>query len=96
MHTEKLAQHSILTGLLCLRGGGGGGGGFTLFFVVKLDYEIAVDQQTKAHDETFEGFPDSGCPRDSHALEKLKIEFTNKITDDSTLCCVYLIIFSQE
>ena len=40
-----------------------GGGGFTLFFVVvKLDFEIAVDQQTKAHDQTFEGIPDSGCP----------------------------------
>ena len=24
--------------------------------------EIAVDQQTKAHDQTFEGVPDSGCP----------------------------------
>ena len=41
---------------------GGGGGGFTMFFVVKLDFEIAVDQQTKVHDQTFEGFPDSGCP----------------------------------
>ena len=37
-------------------------------FVVKLDFEIAVDQLTKAHDQTFEGVPDSGCPRDSHAL----------------------------
>ena len=35
-------------------GGGGGGGGFALcFVVVKLDFEIAVDQQTKAHDQTF-------------------------------------------
>ena len=43
---------------------GGGGGGFTLFFVVvvKLDFGIAVDQQTKAHDQFFEGVPDSGCP----------------------------------
>ena len=50
----------------CLWGGGGGGGGvggFTLFFVVvKLDFEIAVVQQTKAHDQTFEGVSDSGCP----------------------------------
>ena len=38
-----------------------GGGGPPLFFV-KLDFEIAVDQQTKAHDQTFEGVPDSGCP----------------------------------
>ena len=57
---------------LSLRGGGGGGGGGSLFFVVvKLDFEIAVDQQTKVHDKTFEGVPDSGCPqcsRDSHAL----------------------------
>ena len=35
---------------------------------MKLDFEIAVDQQTKAHDQTFEGVPDSGCPRDSYAL----------------------------
>ena len=35
-------------------------------FLVKFDFEIAIDQQT---DQTFEGFrsPDSGCPRDSHA-----------------------------
>ena len=36
-------------------------GGFTLIFV-KLDFEIAVDQQTRAHDQTFEGVPESGCP----------------------------------
>ena len=36
-----------------LKGGGGGGGSFCFFFV-KLDFEIAVDQQTKAHDQTFE------------------------------------------
>ena len=29
---------------------------------MKLDFEIAVDQQTSAHDQTFEGVPDSGCP----------------------------------
>ena len=44
-----------------LRGGGGGGGSLCFFVVVKLDFEIAVDQQTKAHDQTFEGVPDSGC-----------------------------------
>ena len=38
-----------------------GGGGSPCFFV-KLDFEIAVEQQTKAHDQTFEGVPDSGCP----------------------------------
>ena len=31
-------------------------------FFVKLDFEIAVDQHTKAHDRTFEGVPDSGYP----------------------------------
>ena len=46
---------------LRLRGGGGGGGVHPVFFV-KLDFEIAVDQLTKAHDQTFEGVPDSGCP----------------------------------
>ena len=30
-------------------------------FYAKLDFEIAVDQQTKARDRTFEGVPDSGC-----------------------------------
>ena len=29
---------------------------------MKLDFEIAVDQQNKAHDQTFEVVPDSGCP----------------------------------
>ena len=35
-----------------LRGGGNG------YFFVKLDFEIAVDQQTKTSDRTFEGVPD--------------------------------------
>ena len=39
-----------------------GGGGVHTDFFVKLDFEIAVDQQTRAHDQTFEGVPDSGCP----------------------------------
>ena len=43
-------------------GGGGGGGGVHPDFFVKLDFEVAVDQQTRAHDQTFEGVPDSGCP----------------------------------
>ena len=38
------------------------GWGFRPDFVVKLDFEIAVDQQTRAHDQTFEGVPDPGCP----------------------------------
>ena len=38
---------------------GGGGGGHPDYFV-KLDFEIAVDQQTSARDRTFEGVPDSG------------------------------------
>ena len=42
--------------LLVLRGGGGGGGNG--YFFVKLDFEIAVDQQTKTSDRTFEGVPD--------------------------------------
>ena len=41
-----------------LRGGGGGGGGGQWVFFVKLDFEIAVDQQTKTSDRTFEGVPD--------------------------------------
>ena len=38
----------------------GGGGGAHPDFFWKLDFEVAVDQQTKAHDQTFEGVPDSG------------------------------------
>ena len=29
------------------------------YFFVKLDFEIAVDQQTKTSDRTFEGVPDA-------------------------------------
>ena len=35
-----------------------------------FDFEISVDQHTRARDRTFEGVLDSGfhrCPRDSHA-----------------------------
>ena len=38
----------------------GGGGGVHPDFFVKLDFEIAVVQQTRARDRTFEGVPDSG------------------------------------
>ena len=37
-------------------------GGVHLDFFVKFDLEIAIDQQTRACDRTFEGVPDSGCP----------------------------------
>ena len=39
----------------------GGGGGVHPDFFVKIDLEIAIDQQTRACDRTFEGVPDSGC-----------------------------------
>ena len=39
-----------------------GGGGVHPDYFVKLDFEIAVDQQTRARDRTFEGVPDPGCP----------------------------------
>ena len=35
-----------------------GGGGDNGYFFVKLDFEIAVDQQTRTSDRTFEGVPD--------------------------------------
>ena len=44
----------------CKVKGGGGGGGVHPDYFVKLDFEIAVDQQTRARDQTFEGVPDSG------------------------------------
>ena len=37
-----------------------GGGKVHPDYFVKLDFEITVDQQTGAHDRTFEGVPDSG------------------------------------
>ena len=37
-----------------------GGGGVHPDYFVKLDFEIAVDQQTRARDRTFEGVRDSG------------------------------------
>ena len=56
-------NYAIMFYAICsLRGGGGGGGGVHPDFFVKLDFEIAVDQQTRAHDQTFEGVPDSGFP----------------------------------
>ena len=54
-------QSCQILNLLQFKGGGGGWGTSPCFFV-KLDFEIAVDQQTKAHDQTFERVPDSGCP----------------------------------
>ena len=39
--------------------GGGGGEGVHPDYFVKLDFEIAVDQQTRARDRTFEGVLDS-------------------------------------
>ena len=36
------------------------GGGVHHDYFVKLDFEIAVDQQTRARDRTFEWVPDSG------------------------------------
>ena len=45
-------SYPCLVGVL-LRGGGDNG-----YFFVKLDFEIAVDQQTRTSDRTFEGVPD--------------------------------------
>ena len=46
---------------IILKGGGGRGVVHPDNFV-KLDFEIAVDQQTRARDRTFKEVPDSGCP----------------------------------
>ena len=56
-HGVIFKQRSTTTNYL--RGGGGGGGVHPDYFV-KLDFEISVDQQTRARDRTFEGVPDSG------------------------------------
>ena len=53
------------------KGGGGGGGGVHPDYFVKLDFEIAVDQETLGPlTELLRGFRtpcDHRCPRDSHA-----------------------------
>ena len=52
----KIPYHTIqYISLTLLRGGG-----VHPDYFVKLDFEIAVDQQTKARDRTFEGVPDYG------------------------------------
>ena len=56
---NNITMNIIMSSLSTLRGGGGGGGVHPDYFV-KLDFEIAVDQQTRARDRTFEGVPDSG------------------------------------
>ena len=38
---------------------------------MKLDFEIAVDQQTRARDRNFEGVPDSGSPTVSAGQPRL-------------------------
>ena len=45
----------------------GGGGDVHPDFFVKLNFEIAVVQQTRARNRIFEGLSGSGCPQDSHA-----------------------------
>ena len=39
-----------------------GGRGVHPDYFVKLDFEIAVDQQTRSRDRTFKVVPDSGYP----------------------------------
>ena len=51
----------LISGRVLIRFKGGGGGVHPDYFV-KLDFEIAVDQQTRARDRNFEVVPDSGCP----------------------------------
>ena len=53
------ADRLDITEIRLLKGGGGGGGPMANgYFFVKLDFEIAVDQQTKTSDRTFEGVSD--------------------------------------
>ena len=58
---EHVSPYKKYTGARFVKGGGGGGGGGVHpDYFVKLDFEIAVDQQTRARDRTFEGVSDSG------------------------------------
>ena len=49
---DKCLDYGIIYKYDSLRGGG------QWVFFVKLDFEIAVDQQTRTSDRTFEGVPD--------------------------------------
>ena len=72
----------------------GGGGGVHPVFFVKLDFEIAVDQQPKAHDETFWGVPGAHrCPRDSHAL--IWSIFGSILANHLNITFIFAIIWPQ-
>ena len=52
MCISRTKKGILIISLFPLRGGDNG------YFFVKLDFEIAVDQQTRTSDRTFEGVPD--------------------------------------
>ena len=49
----------------------------SLLFFVKLDFEIAVEQQTRARDRTFEGVSNPGCPPVAVHVEQPRPYFVN-------------------
>ena len=54
-------EHRVPIFTIYIRGGGGGGGWWVHpHFLVKFDFEIAIDQQTRACEQTVEGVLDSG------------------------------------
>ena len=60
--SELIITNGAQIKLLCVQRSIKGGGGVHPDFFVKLYFKIAVDQQTRAHIQTFEGVPDFGCP----------------------------------
>ena len=62
LSSETFPHHQHMAPVF-LRGGGGEGGHQDLF--LKLDSEIAVDQQTRTHDRTFEGVSELRVPTGS-------------------------------
>ena len=54
LHDLRHTPFAYIVFIKALRGG-------STYFFVKVDFEIAIDQETRACDHTFEGVPDSGC-----------------------------------
>ena len=56
----------------------------------KLDFEIAVDQQTRARDRAFKGVPDSGCPPVNAGQPRLT--FQNWLAQSARLTIGFFLI----
>ena len=63
-----------------------GGGGGHPDFIEKLDFEVAVEQQTRARDQTFEGVPVTATPMFGQFIAQFY-----QITVETMLCGALLV-----